>query len=161
VELVIEARPYDDADVARLVEQVQAEYVLRYGGPDETVVDPGDFSPPAGLFLVGLLDGVPVASGGWRRKGAEGAEIKRMYVSASVRRRGLARRMLEALEQTAAEAGIARIVLNTGLAQPEAIALYEQAGYTRVPGFGRYACHPDALFLGKTLPVREHEARPA
>jgi len=151
VELVIEARPYDDADVARLVEEVQAEYVARYGGPDETAVDPVEFSPPAGLFLVGLLDGVPVASGGWRRQSADQAEIKRMYVSASVRRRGLARRMLEALEQTAAEAGITRIVLNTGLAQPEAIALYEQSGYTPVPGFGHYACHPNALFYGKKI----------
>ncbi len=151
MEFVIEARPYDDPDVARLVEEVQAEYVMRYGGPDAAAVDPDEFSPPGGLFLIGLLDGVPVATGGWRRLGGSEAEIKRMYVSASARRRGLARRMLAELENTAADAAISRILLNTGPEQPEAIALYEQSGYTPVPGFGHYACHPHALFFGKAL----------
>jgi GNAT superfamily N-acetyltransferase len=161
VELVIEARPYDDPDVVRMVEEVQAEYVRRYGGPDAAAVEPGEFSPPEGLFLVGFLDGVAIAMGGWRRRGADEAEIKRMYVSSAARRQGIARRMLTELERTAADAGVSRVVLNTGPSQPEAIALYQESGYAPVPGFGHYACHPDALFFGKTLPVREHEARPA
>jgi GNAT superfamily N-acetyltransferase len=155
MEFVIEARPYHDPDVARMIEEVQGEYVARYGGPDAAVVDPAEFAPPRGLFLIGLLDGVPVAIGGWRRRGDAEAEIKRMYVSSSARRRGLARRMLRELERTAAAAGITRVVLNTGLAQPEAIALYEQSGYTSVPGFGHYACHPNARFFGKVLRVAQ------
>jgi GNAT superfamily N-acetyltransferase len=151
VEFVIEARAYDDPVVARMVEQVQAEYVARYGGPDAAAVDPDEFRPPDGLFLVGLLDGVPVATGGWRRLDDAVAEIKRMYVAPSARRRGLARRMLAELEQTIAEAGIPRAVLNTGPSQPEAIALYEQTGYLPVTPFGHYACHPHALFYGKAL----------
>ena len=151
---VIEPRPYDDPDVARMVEEVQAEYVELYGGPDAAEVDPAEFAPPAGLFLVGLLDGEPVAMGGWRRRGPGQAEIKRMYVTRAGRRRGLARLVLAELERTAAEAGLARLVLNTGPEQPAAVALYVQAGYTPVPGFGHYACHPDALFYGKQLPIR-------
>jgi GNAT superfamily N-acetyltransferase len=151
VEFVIEARAYDDPVVARMVEQVQAEYVARYGGPDAAAVDPDEFRPPDGLFLVGLLDGVPVATGGWRRLDDAAAEIKRMYVAPSARRRGLARRMLAELEQTIAEAGIPRAVLNTGPSQPEAIALYEQSGYLQVTPFGHYACHPHALFYGKAV----------
>jgi GNAT superfamily N-acetyltransferase len=140
-----------------MVADVQAEYVRRYGGPDVAVVDPDEFSPPNGLFLVGLLDGDPVATGGWRRLG-EGcgedqgdAEIKRMYVAARARRRGLARRVLAELERTAAEAGVTRLILNTGPEQPEAVALYQDAGYLPVAGFGHYACHPHALFFGKDL----------
>jgi GNAT superfamily N-acetyltransferase len=151
MQFVIEIRPYDDPDVARMVAEVQAEYVLRYGGPDAAQVDPDEFSPPGGLFLVGLLDGTPVATGGWRRLSATDAEVKRMYVSASARRRGLARLVLAELERTAAEAGITRLMLNTGPEQPEAVALYEQAGYTSVPAFGHYACHPAAIFFGKAL----------
>lgn len=147
----IQPRSYDDADVARMVAEVQAEYVRRYGGPDVAEVDPAEFAPPDGLFLVGLLDGVPVATGGWRRLADGRAEIKRMYVSESVRRRGLSKRMLAELERTAAAAGIAEVVLNTGPAQPEAVALYELAGYLPVPAFGHYACHPQALFFGKQL----------
>jgi GNAT superfamily N-acetyltransferase len=148
---VIEARPYDDADVVRLVAEVQAEYVRLYGDEDAAAVDPAEFEPPSGLFLVGVLDGAPVAMGGWRRRGADVAEIKRMYVVPRARRAGLARRMLAELESTAAAAGVERLILNTGPEQPEAVALYEQAGYRPIPGFGHYACHPDALFYGKAL----------
>jgi GNAT superfamily N-acetyltransferase len=150
-DFVIEIRPYADPDVARMVAEVQAEYVVRYGGPDAAQVDPDEFTPPGGLFLVGLLDSTPVATGGWRRLSATEAEIKRMYVSTVARRRGLARRILAEVERTAADAGITRLLLNTGPEQPEAVALYEQAGYTSVPGFGHYACHPNALFFGKEL----------
>ena len=153
VQFEIEPRRYDDPDVTRMVEEVQAEYVALYGGPDAAAVDPAEFTLPAGLFLVGLLDGVPVAMGGWRRLTASDAEIKRMYVSRPARRRGLARRLLAEIERTAAEAGLAWLVLNTGPEQPEAIAMYEQAGYEPIPGFGHYACHPNALFYGKALRV--------
>jgi GNAT superfamily N-acetyltransferase len=66
------------------------------------------------------------------------AEIKRMYVAAHARRRGLARLVLAHLEATARAAGAEAMVLETGLAQPEAIALYESSGYTPIAGFGFY-----------------------
>jgi GNAT superfamily N-acetyltransferase len=149
----IEIRPYDDPDVARMTAEVQAEYVTLYGSEDAAAVDPAEFAPPNGLFLVGRLDGRPVAMGGWRRLAGSEAEIKRMYVIRAGRRRGLARRMLSELERTAAEAGITRLVLNTGPEQPAAVALYEQSDYAPVAAFGHYACHPDALFYGKALPA--------
>ena len=52
---------YDDPVAVHLVERVQQEYVVRYGGRDAAVVDPGEFSPPVGLFLVAEVDGVPAA----------------------------------------------------------------------------------------------------
>jgi GNAT superfamily N-acetyltransferase len=151
VDFAIESRPYGDADVTRMVAEVQAEYVIRYGGPDAAPVEPGEFEPPNGLFLVGLLNGIPVATGGWRRQGTGAAEIKRMYVAATARRRGLARVVLAELERRATDAGITRLLLGTGSRQPEAVALYEQSGYLPVPGFGRYAGEEGALFFGKTL----------
>jgi hypothetical protein len=52
----LEFRParYDDELAADLVEQVQEEYVRRYGGRDGAPMDPDEFSPPHGLFLVDL-----------------------------------------------------------------------------------------------------------
>lgn len=147
----IETRSYDDPVSLRLVEEVQQEYVALYGGPDDAVVDPAQFAPPNGLFLVGLDDGTPAASGGWRHLDAERVEVKRMYVARRARRRGFARLILARLEQTAAAAGARRVVLNTGQMQPEAITLYETAGYQPIPGFGHYARYPDALFFGKDL----------
>jgi GNAT superfamily N-acetyltransferase len=141
----IVARRITHPDAALLVEDVQQEYVVRYGGRDDTPLEPGYFEPPAGAFFVGYLDGRPVASGAWRRRRDvlvegrdESAEIKRMYVSASARGLGLARAMLAHLEQSARAAGAEVMVLETGLAQPEAIALYESSGYRPIPGFGFY-----------------------
>jgi ribosomal protein S18 acetylase RimI-like enzyme len=151
VSLRFEVRPYDDPLVQRLVDEVQQEYVVRYGTRDEAPVDVAEFEPPRGLFLLGLLDGEPVATGAWRVLEPGVAEIKRMYVSAGARRRGLARLMLAELERTAAGAGMSRVVLNTGQEQPEAIALYESSGYYAIPGFGHYAAAPLALFYAKAL----------
>ena len=145
-------------DALLLIEAVQEEYVARYGGRDDTPLDPLMFEPPAGSFFVGYADDVPVVSGAWRRRGdvealgtTETAEIKRMYVVPRARGRGLARRMLAHLERTAAAAGAQVMVLETGTAQPEAIALYESAGYTRIENFGHYAWSPDNRCFGKPL----------
>ena len=152
------ARQITHPDAAALVTEVQQEYVVRYGSPDETPLDPAYFEPPQGAFFVGYLDGSPVATGAWRRRAdvvVDGttatAEIKRMYVAAGARRRGLARAMLAHLEATACAAGAEAMVLETGLAQPEAIALYESAGYAPIPGFGFYKDAPLARCFARRL----------
>ncbi|HEX6249338.1 MAG TPA: GNAT family N-acetyltransferase [Nocardioidaceae bacterium] len=145
-------------DVMTLVEEVQAEYTLRYGGPDETPLDPTMFDAPQGAFFVGYLDGRPAAMGGWRfrpdvRAFEESAvtEIKRMYVVPRARRRGLARRVLGHLESTARAAGSEAMVLETGIEQPEAIALYLASGYSPVEGFGHYKWSKKSRYYGKLL----------
>ena len=64
---------------------------------------------------------------------------------------GLARVVLAHLEQTARNAGADVIVLETGIAQPEAIALYESSGYEPVEKFGHYAWSPKSRCYGKRL----------
>ncbi|MGZ4506977.1 MAG: GNAT family N-acetyltransferase [Blastococcus sp.] len=147
----LRALPYDDPVAQYLVEQVQQEYVQRYGGRDGAVVDPGEFLPPRGIFLVAEVGGVAAACGAWRAHGPGTVEIKRVYVEPGFRRQGLAQRLMAELERTAREAGFRSAVLNSGLRQPEALALYARLGYGDVPGFGIYADAPDARFLGKDL----------
>ena len=156
--LGIVAVSFRDPDVQAMVVQVQAEYTLLYGGPDDSLVDDGLLDPPHGAFFVGYVDGVPVAMGGWRRRSdvhalgrSESAEIKRMYVAASARRRGHARRVLAHLEAAAREAGAGLMVLETGTMQPEAIAMYEAAGYERIGDFGYYSWSPLSRCYGKLL----------
>ncbi|MDK3257720.1 GNAT family N-acetyltransferase [Blastococcus capsensis] len=150
------ALPYDDPVAQTLVEEVQQEYVARYGGRDGAVVDPAEFRPPAGVFLVAELDGAPVGCGAWRVYPPGGVEIKRVYVAPGFRRRGLAQAIMAELESSAARAGHRSVVLNTGRRQPEAVALYADLGYVPVPGYGLYACAPDAVFLGKDLAPPTH-----
>jgi len=145
-------------DALVLIEAVQEEYVARYGGRDDTPLDPLMFEPPAGSFFVGYADDVPVVSGAWRRRddldvlgSTDAAEIKRMYVAPQTRGRGLARCMLAHLERSAADAGAGVMVLETGTAQPEAIALYLSSGYTRIESFGHYKWSPENRCFAKSL----------
>ncbi|PRW64621.1 GNAT family N-acetyltransferase [Actinopolyspora mortivallis] len=154
----IEAVAYDHPDAADLIEQVQQEYVVRYGGPDVTPLSASEFLPPHGVFLLGYRDGSPVATGGWRARDSDvvgledgDAEIKRMYVVPAARGLGCARAILGELERRAAQAGRKRMVLETGLRQPEAIGLYESAGYREIPKFGVFADEPDSRCFAKEL----------
>ncbi|WKX72211.1 GNAT family N-acetyltransferase [Streptomyces sp. XD-27] len=152
--------PYDHPDAVALDAEVQLEYDERYGdGGDRTPMHPADFAPPNGLYLL-IYDeqGRPIASGGWRcqDENDEGnedgdAELKRMYVVPWARGRGLARRILAELEESARAAGRIRMVLETGSKQPEAIALYASSGYVPVKKFGLYRCSELAHCMGKPL----------
>lgn len=152
--------PFDHPDAVKLNDQVQAEYHLRYGdGGDATYLDPAMFEPPAGLYLIAYDEqDRPVATGGWRaqEENDEGyltgdAELKRMFVTEELRGRGLARRILAALEEDARAAGRARMVLETGTKQPEAVALYASSGYEPCARFGYYRFHELSLCFAKPL----------
>ena len=145
---------YGHPDAMLLIAEVQAEYVARYGGPDNTPLDPLMFEPPLGSFYVGYLErrrcrsatgGVRRVAGPRGRRGVRHPAYRRGQ--ADVRRpgrpgAGLARAMLAHLERTAAEAGAEAMILETGTAQPEAMALYESSGYTPIPSFGYYRDAP-------------------
>jgi len=161
-ELRIEHVAITHDDALFLIDEVQREYVVRYGGPDRTPLEPAYFEAPDGAFYLGYRDRAPVAMGGWRfrpdvtRLGCtRAAEVKRMYVAPSGRRSGLARLMLAHLEATARSAGADAMILETGTAQPEAMALYESAGYERVEPFGYYRDEPLNLCYGRVLGADE------
>lgn len=158
--MIIQTRPFDHPDAVKLNDQVQLEYDERYGdGGDLTPLDPSMFLPPRGLYLLAYDEqDRPVATGGWRTqdRNAEGywdgdAEIKRMFVIPEGRGRGLARRMLAALEEDARNAGRVRMVLETGDQQPEAIALYASSGYTVCEKFGHYREYESSICMAKPL----------
>ncbi len=151
---------YAHPDARLLMDEVQQEYVRRYGDGDATVLDATEFEPPNGVFAVLYdVDGVtPLGTGAWRAQDggeiglADGdAELKRMYTRASARGRGLARRMLRHLEEDARRAGRRRMILETGDQQPEALALYASEGYAPITKFGYYREYDSAICLGKEL----------
>jgi GNAT superfamily N-acetyltransferase len=84
------------------------------------------------------LDGTDVACGGVCRYDAETGEIRRMYVVPGRRGGGLSRRMLGALEDAARELGYARVRLETGVRQYEALGLYRSSGFQEIPRYGSY-----------------------
>lgn len=149
--LELRQEPYDGPAATQLTTEVQAEYVVRYGGPDEGPIDAAEFLPPDGAFLVGYLDGEPVAMGGLRRHADDAVELRRMFVRPPWRGRGLARALLAALEHQAQQLGARRVVLESGQRQPEALALYRSSGYRPTESFGYYRDGPLSVCLAKNL----------
>jgi GNAT superfamily N-acetyltransferase len=142
---------FDEPVVRALLTEVLEELSRRYGGNgDDTPVAAAEFAPPHGAFFVADDGDRLVACAGWRRHGDD-AELKRMYTAPAARGRGLGRRMLATIEESARAAGCHRLILETGDRQPEAIALYEAAGYVRIPDFGYYKDYPDVLSFAKAL----------
>jgi ribosomal protein S18 acetylase RimI-like enzyme len=74
-----------------------------------------------------------------------------MYVATSARRLGLARLMLTHLEATARTAGAEVMIMETGTAQPEAMGLYQAAGYQLIEPFGHYRDAPRNRCYGREL----------
>ncbi|MBO1753143.1 GNAT family N-acetyltransferase [Actinotalea sp. BY-33] len=143
---------WDHPAVQELCTEQQAELRGRYD-------DDGGAEPnlPAEEMLVTLLvhvDGQPVATGSLRDASTYGTgsgEIKRMYVRAPYRGRGLSRLVLTALEAAATARGMRRLILETGVLQPEAIGLYRSAGYTPIPRYGPYVHEADSLCFERAL----------
>jgi GNAT superfamily N-acetyltransferase len=150
-EIEIRAVPYGSPVAQQLLTEAMADLGARYGGSgDETPVDATEFDPPDGAFLVAYLGGEPVGCGGWRSHG-EVAELKRMYTAPHARGRGVGRSLLSAVERSAWEHGRKRMILECGDKQPEAIAMYEAAGYERIDDFGFYRDAPGVRSYGRDL----------
>jgi putative acetyltransferase len=137
--LRIETVPFDHPEAIALRDAQRAELAARYGTPDS---EPGP-APTAADTTVFLLardaDGTAVGCGALRELEPGAGEVKRMYVVPPRRRSGVAGAVLAALEAEAARRGWTRLRLETGTAQPDAIAFYERHGYRRIANYGHYA----------------------
>jgi putative acetyltransferase len=120
-------------------------------GANHFRLDPGEVAPGQGAFLVAYAGDEAIGCGALRRLDGATAEIKRMFVTADRRGRGIGRALLAALEAEGRRLGVTRLVLETGDRQPEAIALYNAFGFTRIPSFGDYARSPLSVCMGKAL----------
>jgi putative acetyltransferase len=136
-----------------LIAELNAELLQTYPEPGATHfrLDPDEVGPGRGAFLVAYENDRPVACGAVRRIDQDAAELKRMYVVPSFRRRGISRLLLEALEVEARRLGATRLVLETGIRQHAALALYALAGFKSIPPYGEYNDSPLSACLGKAL----------
>lgn len=155
--------PFDHPDADRLRAAQRRELDARYGSDDH---EPGT-PPSAGdvpVFLVARdAEGTAVACGGLRPLpdavlGADVVEIKRMYADPAVRGTGVATAVLRALEQAASDLGARRLVLETGVRQPDAMRFYEREGYAPVPRYGPYVGSDESVCFATELPTRAGRA---
>ncbi len=136
-----------------LIRTLNAELSAQYPeeGANHFRLDAGEVVEGRGAFLVAYVEGRAVACGAIRREDEHTAEIKRMYVVPEARGRGIGRAVLAALEAEGRRLGVARIVLETGERQLEALALYASAGFDRIPLFGEYIGSPLSVCMVKEL----------
>jgi GNAT superfamily N-acetyltransferase len=149
-----------------LIARLNAELTERYPNPEDRHFELSEeqVSEDSGVFLLAALNGEPVGCGALRRLDDATGELKRMYVAPTARRLGVGRALLTALEGRARGFGLRRLVLETGLLQHEAMAMYERAGYSRIPCFGEYEGSRASVCMEKRLakgPVAVRQAEPA
>jgi len=151
--LELRRTPLGAPSASALLDALNAELLSRYPEvPTEHFrLDPTDVAEGRGAFLVAFSNRVPVGCGALRRIDAGTGELKRMFVDPGARGLGVARALLAGLEAEALRLGFDRLVLEVGERQPEAVALYADAGFVRISPFAADMASPLAVCLGKDL----------
>lgn len=99
-----------------------------------------------------IFDGeIPVACGAIKVFDDESMEVKRMFTLPEMRGKGIASKILSELENWTKELGFTKTILETGIRQSEAVALYEKCGYKKIPNYGQYAGIENSLCYEKNL----------
>jgi len=140
----------DTPDATLLVDELDAEIEPLYARESRHGYSVARLVAEGVDFFVLRHDGVPAGCGGIKLE-ASYAELKRMFVRARFRGMGLSKLMLEHLTAHAQNRGMSLLRLETGIHQHAAIALYERAGFRRVPPFGPYRDDPVSLCYEKRL----------
>jgi putative acetyltransferase len=145
-------------DLIAFLEASDAYHGALYPAESNHLLDVESLRGPEVTLLVARVNGVARGMGALvahdgcdALKNGRYGELKRMWVAPEARGLGLGRRLLEGLEDRARALGLGELNLETGIFQPEAIALYRAHGYGDRPPFGDYAPDPLSLFLGKRL----------
>lgn len=153
---MLRAVPFDASLAAPLLAGADVYNDSLYGHADQSPIDPAEFTAGRrGAFLIAIRDGQHVGCAGIRASRppapAGSAEVKRMFVTETARRLGVAATILSALEARARQFGYRQVVLDVGGKQPAAHAFYEKQGYARITGFTIYRCKPGNRAYGKRL----------
>jgi putative acetyltransferase len=138
-------------EVAALLAQLDQYLTGLYPPASNHLLPIASLRQPHVTFLTARAGGRVAGCGAFVNHGGEYAEIKRMFVLPEFRGLRVGRRILDELERRARAAGLPLARLETGVRQPEALGLYETAGYQRRGPFGAYAEDPLCVFMEKRL----------
>ncbi len=138
------------AGAQSLIAQSEALMTALYPSESNHFEPATNLQAPGGAFWGCWLGDELVGCGGVKHHDGYG-EIKRLFVLDSARGRGVARQLMAQLEAGLVERGTPLARLETGIHQPEALALYRRLGYVERAPFGDYALDPLSVFFEKRL----------
>ncbi|MBB3522674.1 GNAT family N-acetyltransferase [Rhizobium redzepovicii] len=149
--VTIALEPPRQDGVVRLLDLSDAYAGSLYPAESNHLVDLSLLEKPSVSFLVARNGDAIVGCCALVEAGDGTAEIKRMFVDPEARGLKIASGLMNALETIASEKRLTAIRLETGIYQPEAIALYRKYGYQDIEAFGAYLSDPLSLFMEKRL----------
>lgn len=144
-----------DTDFRALVAALDEELNERYGA-QMNFFGQHNKSGDVQHAVVVSLDGIPAGCGCFKPFSNDSVEMKRIFVHKAFRGSRLARAVLAELEAWARETGFSFAVLETGILQPEAIRLYEAAGYQRTENYEPYIGVKESVCFRKTLSLDKY-----
>jgi putative acetyltransferase len=139
-----------EAGALALVEELDAYLTGLYPPNANYLFSIDELCQPNVSFYAAYVAGEAVACGAVVAY-PDYVEIKRVFVRPDMRGRRLAQAVIARLEARTLELGYASLRLETGTAQPDAIALYERCGFLRRGPFGSYPDIPLSVFMEKAL----------
>ena len=148
--IIAPERP-DTADARMLIDELETHLAPFYPATSRHGYNVEKLIQQGVAFFVARQDGIPAGCGGVQFYGTEYGELKRMFVRPQFRGLGLAKLMLEHLEQYTRDRHIKLLRLETGIHQKEAIGLYERMGFKNIPPFGEYVDDPLSRFFEKQI----------
>lgn len=140
----------EEKDFQILVEQLD-QYLSIVDGEDHAFYAQFNKTDNIQNVIVCYLDKLAVGCGAFKMYDDKTAEIKRMYVLPEFRGKGIAAAILKELEMWAAELNYSASILETGLKQTAAIALYKKSGYHIIPNYGQYENIDNSVCMKKSI----------
>ncbi len=140
----------DDKDFRNLVRLLDAELAI-IDGEEHSFYSQFNKIDNISYVVIAFEDDTPVGCGAIKAYGKEAMEIKRMYVSPGSRNMGVASKILTELECWARELNYPKCILETGIRQPDAIALYRKNGYRQIPNWGQYTGVENSVCFEKMI----------
>jgi GNAT superfamily N-acetyltransferase len=148
---IVDADPRSP-EASALMNRLMDDIARRYDDDDRPAeMVPEGVETDDGAFFLAFDSDRAVGCAALRPVGPGVGELKRMYVEPDVRGRGIGVALLAAIEARAVLLGYARLKLETGLMQPEAVSLYETRGWERIEPYGQYKDSPLSVCFGKKL----------
>ena len=140
----------ENSDFVELVKHLDAELAV-LDGDDHAFYAQFNKTNKIKHVVVAYENGKPLGCGAVKEFSPKAMEVKRMYVDAESRGKGIASKILTELEKWTRELSYTNCVLETGKRQPDAIALYKKNGYKIIPNYGQYENMENSVCFEKEL----------